>query len=140
MPPLSIIHNFASSPSLSSSLVKVIDYSDGTIVRLNFLSNVDCGQDTTVISVVPNDEATAAISKLNEYEGLMIKKVKPKDLCKFLVHDDRAADGQQLKFYITAGPIWHMETLFGCSTFGYITYDVESSKLVYLKDFWRINH
>ncbi|KAI9508742.1 hypothetical protein F5148DRAFT_1148826 [Russula earlei] len=44
------------------------------IWRLNFLSNADRGQDTTVISVVPNDEATVAISKLNEYEGLMIKK------------------------------------------------------------------
>ncbi|KAI9509887.1 hypothetical protein F5148DRAFT_1147929 [Russula earlei] len=100
------------------------------IWRLNFLSDTDCGQDTTVISVVPNDEATVAISKLNEYKGLMIKKVKPKDLCKFLVHDDHAADGQQLKFYITAGPIWHMETLFGRSTFGYIAYDIKSLKLI----------
>ncbi|KAI9429175.1 hypothetical protein F5148DRAFT_990673 [Russula earlei] len=58
---------------------------------------------------------------------------------KFLVHDDHAANSQQLKFYITAGPIWHTKTLFGHSTFGYVAYDVKSLKLVYLKDFWHID-
>ncbi|KAI9508254.1 hypothetical protein F5148DRAFT_980089 [Russula earlei] len=36
-------------------------------------------------------------------------------------------------------PIWVTETLFGCSTFGYICHDVKQNQLVYLKNFWHTN-
>lgn len=101
--------------------------------RLNFLSDVDRGYDTTVTSV-EDDEAEAALPKLRTYKGL--EDVQSTDLHKFLVHDDRAADGQ-LSCYITPSAIWHTESLFGRSTFGYVAFDVATSKLVYLKDFWR---
>jgi hypothetical protein len=58
------------------------------------------------------------------------------NLYRFLVHDDRTTDGQ-LRSYITPGAIWDTNELFGRCTFGYIAYDVATSKLVYLKDFWR---
>ncbi|KAH9992533.1 hypothetical protein BJV74DRAFT_771667, partial [Russula compacta] len=101
--------------------------------RLNFLSDVDRGYDTTVTSV-GDDEAEAALSKLRTYKGL--ENVQRFDLHKILVHDDHATDGE-LKCYITPSAIWHTDSLFGRSTFGYIAYDVASSNLVYLKDFWR---
>ncbi|KAH9041873.1 hypothetical protein EDB83DRAFT_2228061 [Lactarius deliciosus] len=35
---------------------------------------------------------------------------------------------------------WATDTLIGCAIFGYIAYKVETRNLVYLKDFWRIDH
>jgi hypothetical protein len=101
--------------------------------RLNFLSDVDRGYDTTV-TLVEDDEAVAALSKLKTYNGL--ENVQTKDLHKILVHDDHAFDGQP-RYYVTPSAVWYTEALFGRSTFGYIAYDVATSKLVYLKDFWR---
>jgi len=101
--------------------------------RLNFLTDVGRGYDTTVTSVT-DDEAEVALNKLTTYPGL--ENVKAADLHKFLVHDDHSTDGQ-LGYYIAPSPIWSTESLFGRSTFGYIAYDVASTDLVYLKDFWR---
>jgi hypothetical protein len=105
------------------------------IWRLNFLSAVECGYDTTVTSVlVDDDETEAAFSTLRTYEGL--KNIEKTNLFRFRVYDDRAPD-RQPRCYITPGAVWHTDALFGRSTFGYIAYDVAGSKLVYLKDFWR---
>ena len=103
--------------------------------RLNFLSPVDRGYDTTVTSVMDNDEvAKAALPKLRTYNGW--EKLKSDNLRRILVHDDCTTDGQ-LRSYITPGAVWDTNALFGRCTFGYIAYDVATSKLVYLKDFWR---
>ncbi len=101
--------------------------------RLNYLSDVDRGYDTTVTSV-PDDEADAALLKLRAYPGL--EKLKDKHLHKFLVRDDGTPKGR-VKYYITSCAIWDSESLFGRSTVGYIGYDMETTNLVYLKDFWR---
>ncbi|KAH9038577.1 hypothetical protein EDB85DRAFT_2287515 [Lactarius pseudohatsudake] len=101
--------------------------------RLNFLSNVKRGYDTTVTSVA-DDEAEAALSKLRTYQGL--ENVTKADLHKFLVRDDHTLNGQ-VKYYIAPSAVWDSEALFGRSTFGYIAYDLETTNLVYLKDFWR---
>ena len=103
--------------------------------RLNFLSDLDCGYDTTVTSVGDN-EAEAALLKLRTYKGL--ENIQRSDLHKILIHDNCATDGE-LRCYITLSVIWHTDSLFGCSTFGYITYDVASLNLVYLKDFWHMD-
>src|SRR6266404_3217536 len=102
--------------------------------RLNHLSDVDRGYDTTVTSV-SDHEAKAALPKLLTYPGLE-KLKKKEDLHKFLVRDDGTPEGR-VKYYITAGPIWDSQSLFGRSTLGYIGYDMETTNLVYLKDFWR---
>ena len=106
--------------------------------RLNFLSPVDRGYDTTVTPVMDDDEeAKAALSKLRTYEGWEDgEKLKITNLYRFLVRDDYATDGE-LRSYITPGAVWDTNALFGRCTFGYIAYDVATSKLVYLKDFWR---
>ena len=106
--------------------------------RLNFLSPVDRGYDTTVTSVMDDDdEVQAALSKLRAYEGWEDgEKLKVSNLYRFLVRDDCAIDGQ-LRSYIAPGAVWVTKALFGRCTFGYIAYDVAASKLVYLKDFWR---
>ncbi|KAH9051970.1 hypothetical protein EDB87DRAFT_1570865 [Lactarius vividus] len=96
--------------------------------RLNFLSDVKHGYDTTVTSV-REDEAKAALSKLRTYQGLK------EHLHKFLVRNDHTLNGQ-IKYYIAPSAVWDSKALFGCSTFGYITYDLETMNLVYLKDFW----
>jgi len=80
------------------------------------------------------EEAEAALSKLRKYKGL--EHVQRPDLYKFFVYDDRARDGQP-RSYITPGPVWLTDALFGRCTFGYIAYDVAVPRLVYLKDFWR---
>ncbi|KAH8977385.1 hypothetical protein EDB86DRAFT_2817875 [Lactarius hatsudake] len=101
--------------------------------RLNFLSDVKRGYDTTVTSIA-DDEAEAALSKLRTYQGL--ENVAKADLHKFLVRDDHTLNGQ-IKYYIAPSAVWDSESLFGRSTFGYIAYDPETRNLVYLKDFWR---
>src|SRR6267378_7143716 len=102
--------------------------------RLNHLYHVDRGYDTTVTSV-SDHEAKAALPKLLTYPGLE-KLKKKEDLHKFLVRDDGTPEGR-VKYYITSGPIWDSQSLFGRSTLGYIGYDMETTNLVYLKDFWR---
>jgi hypothetical protein len=99
--------------------------------RLNFLSPVDRGYDTTITRVMDDDdEAKAALSKLRSYEGWKDgDKLKITNLYRFLVRDDCATDGQ-LRSYITPGAIWDTNALFGRCTFGYIAYDVATSKLV----------
>ena len=102
--------------------------------RLNFLSDVERGYDTTVTSVDEEEDAKTALSNLRKYKGL--EHVQRADLFNVFVHDDRARDGQP-RSYITPGPVWLTDALFGRCTFGYIAYDVAGSRLVYLKDFWR---
>ena len=101
--------------------------------RLNHLPDVDHGYDTTVTSVA-DDEAKAALPRLRNYPGL--EKLEEKHLHKFLVRDDGTPKGR-VKYYITSCVIWDSESLFGRSTVGYIGYDMETTNLVYLKDFWR---
>ncbi|KAH9020340.1 hypothetical protein EDB84DRAFT_578182 [Lactarius hengduanensis] len=101
--------------------------------RLNFLSDVKRGCDTTVTPVA-DDEAEEALSKLRTYQGL--ENVAKADLHKFLVRDDHTLNGQ-VKYFIAPSAVWDSESLFGRSTFGYIAYDPETTNLVYLKDFWR---
>ncbi|KAH9056639.1 hypothetical protein EDB87DRAFT_1539199, partial [Lactarius vividus] len=101
--------------------------------RLNFLSDVNRGYDPTVTSV-RDDEAEAALSRLRTYPDL--ENVAKTDLHKFLVRDDCTPKGQ-IKYYIAPSAVWDSEALFGRSTFGYIAYDLETTNLVYLKDFWR---
>ncbi|KAH9051973.1 hypothetical protein EDB87DRAFT_1581999 [Lactarius vividus] len=100
--------------------------------KLNFLSDVKRGYDTTVTSV-REDEAEAALSKLRTYQGL--ENVAKADLHKFLVRDDHTLNGQ-IKYYIAPSAVWDSEAHLGRSTFGYIAYDLETTNLVYLKDFW----
>ena len=106
--------------------------------RLNFLSPVERGYDTTVTRVMgDDDEAKAALLKLRTYKGWKDgEKLKISNLYRFVVRDDCSTDGQ-LRSYITPGAVWDTNALFGRCTFGYIAYDVAASKLVYLKDFWR---
>ena len=106
--------------------------------RLNFLSPVDRGYDTTVTPVMDDDDETkAARSMLLTYGGWEKgNNLETAKLYRFLVHDDQDVNGK-LRSYITSGAIWDTNSLFGRCTFGYIAYDVAKSKLVYLKDFWR---
>ena len=83
-----------------------------------------------------DDEAEAALLKLRTYKGL--ENVERADLHKILIHDDRATDGER-KCYIAPSAIWHTDSPFGHSTFGHIAYDVATSNLVYLKDFWHMD-
>ncbi|KAI0292369.1 hypothetical protein B0F90DRAFT_278101 [Multifurca ochricompacta] len=103
------------------------------IWRFNFLSDVERGHDTTVTPMT-DDEAEVALPRLKRYPGL--ENTKKADLRRFLVHDDRSANGD-LRVYITPSAVWDTGGLFGRSTFGYIAFDVASTNLVYLKDFWR---
>ncbi|KAI0247322.1 hypothetical protein BJV78DRAFT_1246563, partial [Lactifluus subvellereus] len=89
--------------------------------RFNHLSAVDRGHDTTVSSTYPKFE--------NLQKG---------HLHKILVWDDRAPD-ENPKCYITPSAKWATGALIG-ATFRYIAYDVESRNLVYLKDYWRVDH
>ena len=57
--------------------------------RLNFLSDVERGYDTTVTSV-DDDEAEEALSNLRKYKGL--EDIQRTDLYKLFVHDDCASD------------------------------------------------
>ncbi|KAH9051849.1 hypothetical protein EDB87DRAFT_1826506 [Lactarius vividus] len=100
--------------------------------KLNFLSDMKRGYDTTVTSV-REDKAEAALSKLRTYQGL--ENVAKADLHKFLVRDDHTLNGQ-IKYYIAPSAVWDSEAHLGRSTFGYIAYDLETTNLVYLKDFW----
>ncbi|KAH9961812.1 hypothetical protein BC827DRAFT_1267471 [Russula dissimulans] len=102
--------------------------------RLNFLSDVDRGCDTTVTSV-GEEEAEVALSKLTTYKGL--ENVQTTDLLKLLVHDDCDVDDGQFRCYIASSAVWSTQDVFGRCTLGYIAYDVATSNLVFLKDFWR---
>src|SRR6266852_2292873 len=76
--------------------------------RLNFLSPVDRGCDTTVTAVMADDdEAKAALSKLRTYEGWKdCERLEISNLYRFLVYADRATDGKH-RSYITPGAIWY---------------------------------
>ncbi len=66
--------------------------------RLNHLSDVDRGYDTTVTSVV-DDEANAALPKLRGYPGL--EKQEDRHLHEFLLRDDGTPKGR-VTYYITS--------------------------------------
>ena len=89
---------------------------------------------TWTAATIADDEANAALPKLRAYPGL--EKLEYKNLPKFLVRDDGTPKGR-VKYDITSCAIGDSESLFGRSTVGYIGYDIETTILVYLKDFWR---
>ncbi|KAH9975124.1 hypothetical protein BGW80DRAFT_1204651, partial [Lactifluus volemus] len=104
--------------------------------RFDHLSAVDRGHDTSV-SPVDDDEAELALPKLKTYPTF--EKVQRSHLHKMLVWDDRDRH-EKPRCYITPSVKWATDALIGRATFGYIAYDVESGNLVYLKDYWRIDH
>jgi len=104
--------------------------------RFNDLSVVDRGYDTTV-SLADDDEAELALPKLRTYPKF--ENVRKGHLHRILVWDDRSPDDGPRR-YITPSAKWATETLIGRATFGYIAFDVERGELVYLKDFWRVDH
>jgi hypothetical protein len=104
--------------------------------RFNHLSGVDRGHDVT-ISPADDNEAELALPKLKkrlDFEGL-----KKEHLHRILVWDD-CAPAEGPRRYITPSARWATESLIGRATYGYIAYDVENGNLVYLKDFWRVDH
>jgi len=104
--------------------------------RFNHLSAVDRGYDTTVSSADDN-EAELALPKLRTYPKF--EYVRKEHLHTILVWDDRSPDDGP-RPYITPSAKWASEALIGRATFGYIAFDVERGELVYLKDFWRVDH
>ena len=104
--------------------------------RFNHLSAVDRGYDTTVSSTDDN-EAELALPKLRTYPKF--EYVRKEHLHTILVWDDRSPDDGPRR-YITPSAKWASEALIGRATFGYIAFDVERGELVYLKDFWRVDH
>jgi Fungal protein kinase len=104
--------------------------------RFNHLSPVDRGHDTT-ITLAEDDEAMMALPKLRTYPKF--ESVQKDHLHRILVWDDRTPD-EKPRRYITPSAKWATEALIGRATYGYIAYEVESGNLVYLKDFWRVDH
>ena len=104
--------------------------------RFNHLSAVDRGYDTTV-SLADDGEAELALPKLRTY--LKFENVRKEHLHRILVWDDCSSDDGPRR-YITPNAKWATEALIGRATFGYITFDVERGNLVYLNDFWRLDH
>ena len=104
--------------------------------RFNHLSPVDRGYDATVSSA-DNDEAELALSKLRTYPKF--ENVQKENLHMILVWDDRSLNDGPRR-YITPSAKWATTALVGRATFGYIAFDVEIGELVYLKDFWRVDH
>ena len=104
--------------------------------RFNHLSAVDRGYDTTVCSA-EDDEAEAALPKLRAY--FEVENLRKEHLHKTLAWDDHALDNRPT-CYITPSAKWATDALVGRATFGYIAYDVDREDLVYLKDFWRVDH
>jgi len=104
--------------------------------RFNHLSPVDRGRDPTVCPA-DNNEAELALPKLRTYPKF--ENVQTEHLHTILVWDDRSPDDGPRR-YITPSAKWATEALIGRATFGYIAFDVERGELVYLKDFWRVDH
>jgi Fungal protein kinase len=104
--------------------------------RFSHLSPVDRGHDTTITPAEDN-EAVMALPKLRTYPKF--ENVQRDNLHRILVWDDRAPN-EEPRRYITPSAKWATEALIGRATFGYIAYEVESGNLVYLKDFWRVDH
>ena len=104
--------------------------------RFNHLSAVDRGYDTTV-SLADDNEAELALARLRTYSKF--DKLQKEHLHRILVWDDLFPDDGPRR-YITPSAKWATESLIGRATFGYIAFDVERGDLVYLKDFWRVDH
>ena len=104
--------------------------------RFNHLSPVDRGHDTTVCPADDN-EAELALPKLRTYPKF--ENVRKEHLHRILVWDDRSPDDAPRR-YITPSAKWATQALIGRATFGYIAFDIERGELVYLKDFWRVDH
>jgi hypothetical protein len=115
-------------------------WADGSLFeflwRFNHLSVIDRGYDTTVCSA-EDDEAEAALPKLRDH--FKVRTLDKEHLHNILAWDDRGLDNKP-RSYITPSAKWVTDALIGRATFGYIAYDVESRILVYLKDFWRVDH
>ena len=118
------------------------EWADGSLFeflwRFDHLSAVDRGYDTTVCPA-EDDEAEAALPKLKDHLKLKVDELGREHLHRILVWDDHALDNQP-RHYITPSAKWATNALIGRATFGYIAYDVERDNLVYLKDFWRVDH
>jgi len=104
--------------------------------RFNHLSAVDRGHDITV-SYAGDDEAEVALPKLRTYPKF--ENLKGEHLHQILAWND-CAPPEGPRRYITPSCRWATDALIGRATFGYIAYDVENGNLVYLKDFWRVDH
>ncbi|KAI0273341.1 hypothetical protein BC834DRAFT_203946 [Gloeopeniophorella convolvens] len=103
--------------------------------RFNHLSDAQRGHDTTVCPAT-DDEAARALPKLREYPGLD-SSLEPTNLLKFLVRDDRPK--KEPRYYIAPKATWTTDILVGRATFGFVAYDLAKGRLVYLKDFWRLD-
>ncbi|KAI0273342.1 hypothetical protein BC834DRAFT_853395 [Gloeopeniophorella convolvens] len=104
--------------------------------RFNHLSDAQRGHDTTVCPAT-DDEAARALPKLLGYPGLDSNSLEPKNLLKILVRDD--CPDNEPRCYIAPKATWITDTLVGRATFGFIAYDLTEGRLVYLKDFWRLD-
>ena len=104
--------------------------------RFNHLSAVDRGHDITVSSA-GDDEGELALLKLKTYPKF--ENLKRGHLHQILAWDDCAPAEGPRRYIISSGR-WATDALMGRATFGYIAYDVENGNLVYLKDFWRVDH
>ncbi|KAI0273338.1 hypothetical protein BC834DRAFT_203931 [Gloeopeniophorella convolvens] len=102
--------------------------------RFNHLSDAQRGHDTTVCPAT-DDEAARALPKLLKYPGL--DSLEPQNLLKFLVRDDRPK--KEPRYYIAPKATWTTDILVGRATFGFVAYDLAKGRLVYLKDFWRLD-
>ena len=83
------------------------------------------------------DEAEAALPMLSTYPEF--EHLQKGGIQRTLVWDDRSSD-DELRHYITPRVHWVSDMLLGRATYGYIAHDVERGTLVYLKDFWRLDH
>ncbi|KAI0273344.1 hypothetical protein BC834DRAFT_1037998 [Gloeopeniophorella convolvens] len=104
--------------------------------RFNHLSDAQRGHDTTVCPAT-DDEAARALPKLLGYPGLDSNSLEPKNLLKILVRDD--TNPKDRRYYIAPKATWTTDILVGRATFGFIAYDLTEGRLVYLKDFWRLD-
>jgi len=104
--------------------------------RFNHLSPADHGYDPTICPA-GDDKAELALPKLRTYPKF--ENVRKEHLHRILVWDDCCSDDGP-RHYITPSMKWATEALIGRATFGFIAFDVKRGKLVYLKDFWHVDH
>ncbi|KAI0064457.1 hypothetical protein BV25DRAFT_1914183 [Artomyces pyxidatus] len=92
------------------------------------------GADTSV-SEPTQDEMNLARAALNQMTDFYPRSIRG-DLHKFCVRDDRTGELHHVIAPMTSS---HAPSLVGRATSGYVAYDVERRKCVYLKDSWRID-
>ncbi|KAI0270559.1 hypothetical protein BC834DRAFT_841404 [Gloeopeniophorella convolvens] len=105
--------------------------------RFNRLPDQARGFDTTITPYTGSlaDEVFAAIA------GRGIHLTLPSDREKTL-HEILVCDGTgdpQGRRYLAPDAQWHNPALFGRATYGYISYELTSDNIVYIKDCWRVD-